>query len=202
MIIIPIQEINLEEIITGLNSDGTIVYPTETCYGLGCDAFNEVAVEKIFNIKERDPGKPALMLVHDVSIIKQYIDWMPAMEKLAEKFWPGALTLVASLKDSKHPFARGVIGTDNTIAFRVTSHPLAREMCGKLGRPLVSTSANIAAMGNPYDIENILGMFRHHDPQPDILIDAGVLPEQKPSTIVKVEGEALTVLRQGEIFVE
>lgn len=201
MIIIPTKEIDIDNVVTHLNAGGTLVYPTETCYGLGCDAFNNGAVEKIFKIKERDPGKPVLMLVHDVLVIKKYIDWTPTMEKLAQTYWPGPLTLVVPLTAGEHPFARGIMGSDGTIAFRVTSHPLAQELCEQLQKPLVSTSANIAAMGDPYAIENIVEMFRHHDPQPDILLDAGVLPEQKPSTIVRIDGNVLSVLRQGEIFV-
>lgn len=202
MEIIPIEKIDIHDIVDRLNKGETILYPTETCYGLGCDAYNQESVTKIFKIKERDPNKPVLMLVHDVASIKPYLDWTSTMENLAQQYWPGPLTLVVRLKNNNHMFAPGVVGENQTIAFRVTSHAFARSLCVGLGKPLVSTSANIAAMGESYDPQGMIVMFRDHEPQPGILIDAGVLPKTQPSTIVRVDGDVVTVLRQGGIRVD
>lgn len=201
MNIIPANQIAVSEIVRALLAGQTVVYPTETSYGLGADATNAVAVAKLFAIKKRQAEKSMLVLMTDVAMAKQYVAWSEALDELARKYWPGALTVVAPLKPDAH-IAPGVIGPNNTIAFRVTSHPLASALVAGLGRPLVSTSANIAAQASPYDCESVLKMFAHETDQPDWVLDAGSLPVRSPSTIVQIApGEPLRVLRQGEIIV-
>lgn len=194
------NNLSLEEIILALKLGKTIVYPTETCYGLGCDATNTEAVEKIFAIKQREERKSVLVIVSDIEMAKRYVSWSPKIQELADKYWPGPLTIVTDLVNG-HEFAPGVI-RDRTIAFRVTEHPLAQQMCRLLDGPLVSTSANIAGQESPYDIRSVLTMFEGQPHQPDIIIDGGELPYQNPSTIVKLVGDTIEVLRQGEIVVE
>ncbi len=200
MKVIKQEDIDINEIASELRNGAVIVYPTETCYGLGCDATNEVAVQKIFDIKKRQKDKPVLVVVPDIDMIMQHIEWSPTLETIANRYWPGALTAVVDLVP-EHPFVSGVFGSDNTIAFRVTAHSLAAELSEQLGKPLVSTSANIAAQESAYDAESILNMFQDEENQPDIFIDAGTLPHQSPSTIIKIEHGEMIVLRQGEVIV-
>lgn len=193
-----------DEALETLKNHGTLIYPTETCYGLGCDVADEEAVDRIFKIKEREIGKSVLMIAHDISLFLNYIEWNETVDELARTYWPGALTIVAQLKNNMSSrLASGVIGSDQTIAFRVTSHPLVRKLTEALGRPMVSTSANLSAYPNPYDIDSIVKMFDGRECMPDLIIDAGDLPHHKPSTIVKVEIDgSKTILRQGEIVIE
>lgn len=200
MYLIPQENLNTDTIVSALKAGKTIVYPTETCYGLGCDATNTEAVEKIFAIKQRQEGKSVLVIVSDIEMVKRYVLWTPKLQELADKFWPGPLTVVADLING-HELAPGVI-RDGSIAFRVTDHPLVQELCKKLDGPIVSTSANISAQESPYDIESVLTMFEGKTCQPDIIIDGGELPHRSPSTIVKITGEYVEVLRQGELIVE
>ncbi len=195
------EEINIKEIANKMEEGKVVVYPTETCYGLGCDATNQNAVDKVFAIKQRQKNKPVLVLVSDLDIIVDYIEWTPKLDELSQKYWPGALTAVVKLID-EHPFAKGVVGEDNTLAFRVTAHPLAGGISKAIKKPIVSTSANLAEQGNSYDIENIVSAFSDKESQPDIIIDAGQLSNESPSTIVKVDGDKLTTLRQGEVVVD
>jgi L-threonylcarbamoyladenylate synthase len=197
-----LQSDNLEisEITQVLQDGGTIVYPTETCYGLGCDASNQEAVDAVFDIKQRDKNKPLLVIAHDPSVMMRYVEWTPQLDELAEKHWPGPLTIVARAKEDCG-LAKGVIAEDNTIAFRITAHHLASELCEALDKPLVSTSANIASQDNPYDIEHVEAMFTKTEKQPDILIDAGELPHQTPSTIIKIHNGEIEVIRQGQIII-
>jgi len=97
------------------------------------------------------------------------------------------------------PLAHGVVSRDNTLAIRVTAHPLLKSITEKLGRPLVATSANISDAGDVYDPKEILMMFSGREAQPDILLDYGVLLERPPTTIVSVIGGEIKLLRQGEI---
>lgn len=200
MEIIKIAEADIKEIAARLKDGVTIVYPTETCYGLGCDATNPEAVERIFAIKERREDKPLLVVVPDLASILEYVEWNPLLGRLADKYWPGPLTVVVPVKaGTKLP--PGVVGSDHTIAFRVTSHPLAEAISRELGSPLVSTSANISGGVNPYDSAAVTGAFADKPTSPDILIDAGMLPQQLPSTIVKLDGDAVKVIRQGELVI-
>lgn len=201
MTIIKQQNLDMNKIVSALRAGEVLVYPTETVYGLGCDATNQEAVNKIFSIKKRQQEKSVLVIAADLNMMLDYIEWTPKLQELADKYWPGPLTIVAPIK-FQNDLASGVIAQDNTIAFRVTDHPLAHELSEKLGRPLVSTSANIAAMSNPYEIEQVIKMFAEEIDQPDIIIDGGELSHRSPSTIVKLIGDDIVVLRQGELIIK
>lgn len=201
MKIVPKQNVNVHEIVDAIRNGATIIYPTETCYGLGCDATNAAPVEKIFDIKQRPKEKSVLMLAHDAALMMRYVQWNEKLEEIATKYWPGALTVVAqAIPDSG--LAPGVIAHDGTVAFRITSHQLAAELTEALDRPLVSTSANIAGLPSPYSIEEVHSMFDTASAQPDIVIDAGELPLVTPSTIIKIGIDGnMQILRQGPVII-
>lgn len=201
MIIIKQENLDIQEIINLLEEGKTLVYPTETVYGLGCDATNQEAVDKIFTIKKRQQEKSVLMIVADLAMILDYVEWTSKLQELSDKYWPGPLTIVVPIK-FKNNLAQGVIAEDNTVAFRVTDHPLAHELSKRLNRPIVSTSANITQMSNPYEIEDILKMYKDEKEQPDLIIDGGILPHQSPSTIVKLVDDKVIVLRQGGLVIK
>lgn len=201
MLCISSDNIDIKSIVKSLYEGKTFVYPTETCYGLGCDATNQKAVDNIFFIKQRQKDKPVLVLMADVAMAMEYVEWNETIQSLADKYWPGPLTIVAHRRH-KDEFATGIVGPFGMVAFRVTSHPVAQEIVSKLGKPLVSTSANIASHESPYDIEDVLSMFDGQDYQPDIVIDAGSLPHESPSTIVRVNSDrTIEVLREGGIVI-
>ena len=200
MEIIKKENLDITSLVGELKRGATVVYPTETCYGLGCDANNREALDKIFQIKNRQKNKSVLVVVADLAMILPYIEWDSTLQKLADKYWPGPMTLVVKSKqDCILP--PGVVNEDGTIAFRVTKHYLAAEIAKQLNSPLVSTSANISEMESPYDIESVLTMFENSEVKPDFVIDAGTLPHQSPSTIVRFSDGRLEVLRQGGVIV-
>ena len=201
MNILPSDNLNISAIVSELEQGKTIVYPTETTYGLGCDATNEEAVNRIFDIKQRQREKSLLIIVPARDMMYEYIEHNPTIEKLANRYWPGPLTVVTHIKPDKK-LASGVVRDDGTIAFRISSHPIAAELARKLGKPLVSTSANIAAQKSPYDSDEVTKTFQKQEIAPDIFINAGILPEKAPSTIVRVDGNRVTVLRQGDIIID
>jgi L-threonylcarbamoyladenylate synthase len=201
MNIIPTQNINLDDIVSSLQVGDTIVYPTETCYGLGCDATNQEAVDKVFEIKKRQKDKPLLVIMPDVEMAMEYVEWNETLERIADRYWPGPVTVVAPLID-RDVLAEGVVAEDGTIAFRVTAHPFSYELSASLAKPLVSTSANISLQESPYDVRAVESMFEAQAFQPDIVIDAGELTHQSPSTIVKIVNGKVRVLRQGEVVVD
>ncbi len=200
MEIITPEDFNLAEIVERLKQGAVIVYPTETVYGLGCDATNQEAVNKIFAIKQRQKNKPVLVVVPSVGMAMEYVEWSNKLEELAHKYWPGPLTIVVKVK-ADNLLAAGVVAEDKTLAFRVTDYPLAVELSQDLGRPLVSTSANISSQESTYDVTDIVAMFENSEIKPDIVLDVEILPHRSPSTVIKVKGDKVEVLRQGSVVV-
>jgi len=201
MQIIKQENLDTLHIVEELKNDKTIVYPTETVYGLGCDATNQKAVDEIFKIKKRQENKSVLVLVPSVAMVMSYVQWNEKLEEISQKYWPGPLTVVMQAKPDCG-LAKGVVADDGTVAFRVTGHALCSEISEALNRPLVSTSANISSEKSPSDIKDVLETFEKSDVKPDIIIGAGQLPHQSPSTVVKIENGEVVVLRQGELVVE
>ncbi|MFH1142341.1 MAG: L-threonylcarbamoyladenylate synthase, partial [Candidatus Uhrbacteria bacterium] len=135
-----------------LRSGGTVVFPTETSYGLAVDATNHQAVDRLMKIKGRG-SKTLSVIVSSLAMAKQYVRVEGLAWKLARQFWPGPLTIVLPIlgKDARKGVNRNDILTDvfpkhcikdNQIAIRVSAHPIARELSKQLGRPITATSAN------------------------------------------------------------
>ncbi len=195
------NECNLSQVMADLSSGQILIYPTETTYGIGCDAYNQTAVDKIFAIKERPKNKPLLVLVDSVESAKKYLIWNKNLEILASKYWPGALTIIGDASEEGLKLAKGVVSENNQIAIRVTAHALAKKLAMTLGKPLVSTSANIGGDKEIYDPKILQVTFGQHDPAPDLLLNFGVLPYCQPSTIVDVTKSEIKIIRQGALTI-
>lgn len=165
-----------------LKQGGVLVYPTETAYALGCDWTSRKAKNKIYKIKGREASKKLPVIVADLKMAKKYGKFDEVSEKLAKKHWPGALTIIS-----------------NNLAMRVSSNKISNLLAKKLGKPLVSTSANVSGKGNCYSAEEILNQFKNKKYKPDLILDAGKLRKVKSSTIVKVEEGNVQVLRKGSV---
>lgn len=194
------SECNLALVVSELLNGKTIIFPTETSYGLGCDATNQKAVDKIYEIKGRPENKPLLVVVGSKDEAKKYLHWTPMLEKISDKYWPGALTVVSDAVPSA--LAKGVVSKDNTVAVRVTANPLLISITEKLGKPLVATSANISGAGDMYSSEAAIEMFKGNENKPDIILNQGELPKNKPSTVVRVYHDKFQILREGEVKIE
>lgn len=191
---------NLDQAIALLESGGVIIYPTETSYGLGCDATNAAAVDRIFAIKGRPPHKGATVLLSMLDDAPKYIQFGPLKRRLMQRYWPGAVNLVADVAPNS-PIA-GLCAIQGTQAVRVSSHPLAAALARGLERPLVSTSANRSGESDTYKTEDILRIFSDVNlPAPDAFLDAGNLPIAPPSTVVRFEQGIIHILRQGSVVV-
>ena len=195
------MEASLDDMVLALRNGQTIVYPTETCYGLGCDATNAVAVKRVYELKQRPKEKSLILIVSDLSVMAPYIEVTEPLKKIGDQYWPGPLTVIVSV-NTNCTLPIGVVRDDVTIAFRVSSHPLAQALCQALGRPLVSTSANLAGAPVPYTVEAILHAWPATGWQPDIVIDAGILPARAPSTVIRLTGKNIELVRQGDIVVD
>lgn len=130
----------LKRAVAAVRSGGVIAYPTEAVYGLGCDPLEQSAVERIFELKVRDPGKGLILIASDISQLMPFMADLPAgvLAKLKAS-WPGPVTWVVP---SAASLPEWLSGGRSTLAVRVTAHPIAAALCHELGMALVSTSAN------------------------------------------------------------
>ena len=181
-----------------LKNGGVVVFPTETAYGLAADATNSVAVEKVNAIKGRAHAMTPPLIVSDVNMAQKYVELSLELLGLTKQFWPGALTVVGRAKDQGY-LSPLVIREDGTIAIRVSSHPVAKQLSEMLGKPIVATSANLFENESCYSVASVKYQLEHQSVKPDMYLDDGILSGQKPSTIVKEEDGKIVVIREGEI---
>jgi L-threonylcarbamoyladenylate synthase len=184
----------LAEAVRVLCEGGVVAFPTETFYGLGADARNETAVEKIFRIKGRNFRNPLSVIVANDREVIPLVEEIPAAAKiLMQTFWPGPLTLVFRASSSVLPRLTADTGK---IGIRVSSHPLARLLAGGLGGPLTATSANLS--GGP-ECSSADAVIRALGELPDAVIDGGETPGGAGSTILDVTVFPPRILREGAI---
>lgn len=193
-----ISEERLKQAAQRLRQGGTVVYPTETAYGLGANAMNASAVEKVYAIKGRAPKKTSGLIVANFRMARRFGKFSRRMARLARNYWPGALTLVVPAKKRKD-LAKNVIREDGTIALRISSNNVATELSKMLNGPIVATSANVSGKPVCYDMDCVKGQFVEQNIQPDMYLDAGALKKRPPSTIVTEEDDKLVVLRSGPL---
>jgi L-threonylcarbamoyladenylate synthase len=178
---------NIKEIVAALKNGAVLVLPTDTVYGLICDAGNEKAVDKIFEIKKRDKSKPLPVFVGGIKMAEEYAIINAEQNKFLEKNWPGAVTVVLEGKKG----LSSLVYKNDTIALRQPDYKLIIDIIKLFDKPLAQTSANISGEQATTKIKEILKQFDREDV---LIIDNGDLPENKPSKIVDLtEGEARVV---------
>ena len=172
---------------------GVIGYPTETSYGLGADALNIQARERIFLMKGRPSGRQLPLVVYSLDQLATLCVPIPASANLlAERFWPGPLTVVVPLRAS----LQEVLGGETSIAVRISGLAVARQLPRAVGCSLTATSANES--GKPPaqtadEVDQFLGG------QLDLILDGGRTSGTQPSTIVDLQGVAPLLLRAGPV---
>jgi len=176
-----------------LQKGGVIAFPTDTVYGLGADAFNSTAVERIYEIKNRPKHQQFPLLIADVKQLTALAEPIPEIAWfLARRFWPGGLTLVLSKKDSVPAY----LAPGLTIAIRVPNHPVCLAIIRRLGTPIIGTSANISSQPAALTAEEV---GQQLGGKIDLIINGGKCPGGKESTVVDVTHETPLILRQGII---
>lgn len=132
----------LRRAVRTLRSGGVIAYPTEAVWGLGCDPLNGAAITRLLQIKHRPIGKGVILIAHELAALKPFLARLDeSLERRVRATWPGPVTWLLPAAPS---VPHWISGRRDTVAVRVTAHPLARALCASFGRPLVSTSANLA----------------------------------------------------------
>ena len=179
-----------------LSRGGTAVIPTDTLYGLACNALDAGAVGRVFDIKHRSYVKALPMLVRDLSWARELAYITPEQERVIAACWPGKVTFVLPRRDMVPAI---MCGGGQTVGIRAPDGVFVQTLLGHLGYPLAGTSANITGHEPVSDARQIAAVFRLNALQPNLIVDAGVLPHSEPSTIVDLSGRQPRILRQGAV---
>lgn len=175
-----------------LRQGGLVAFPTETVYGLGADSMNAAAVERVFICKGRPPDNPVIVHIGDRSQLDSVSEYTSLVaHALAERFWPGPLTLVVN---HRKQFPRAVTAGLPTVAVRIPNHPVALALIRELGHGIVGPSANLSGKPSPTTAQHVL-----HDlgGRIEIILDAGPTLIGVESTVIDVTTSPPTILRLG-----
>jgi L-threonylcarbamoyladenylate synthase len=188
------EERILSKAVEILANGGIIAYPTETFYGLGADATNEKAIEKIFATKGRDFKNPISLIIGHTDDVYPLVQDLPeTAQKLMAAFWPGALTIVFLAANNVSPLLTAGSGK---IGLRVSSHPVAREIVQKLKKPITATSANLSGAPECVKASEVAEQIGDII---DAIVDLGDTPGTKGSTIIDVTCDPPVILREGAV---
>jgi len=188
----------LDVIIEGANiikEGGLVIYPTETCYGLGANALDEGAVKRVFVIKKRPLGKPIPIIVADLEMWEKCAYINEPAKKLIGKFLPGPLTIALKKRD----VIPDIVNV-KAIAARIPSHPVALLLVKEAGVPITATSANLSSRPPLYSAQKAFATFKK---DVNLILDARRLPRRRPSTVVDFTmGASPQITRKGSISAE
>ena len=183
------QKEEIEEARKVIAEGGLVIFPTETAYGIAADATSPEAVDKVYRAKQRPRSKGLTTIVSSLSQAEEYAELSEQEKKLAEKFMPGPLTLVAEKKENVPD------NLNENFVFRISSSDLARQLASET--PITATSANIAGEETSYSVEDISQELLE---ETDYVVDKGKLEQNPTSTIIELqENGELKVHREGPI---
>ncbi len=177
------MKIEINNSLNVLKKGGNILYPTDTVWGIGCDATNAKAVSKIFAIKSRAEKKSFIILLDDVESIKNYVEKIPLQVNDLILNYNRPLTIV--FPGAKN-LAKNLISDDGTIAIRIVQHSFCKNLIKELGKPLVSTSANVSGTPTPNLFREISDFIKDKVGYV-VNIDQHKLIPTSPSTVIKID---------------
>lgn len=187
----------LQEAVRVLKAGGTVVYPTDTIYGIGCNALDWKAVETVYRIKDRSLAKPLSVIARDLRWIKELAFVPTKLEPILEKLWPGAITVILP----KRAIIPSVVtaGLD-TVGLRIPDFEFVDKLLWRFGYPLISTSANMADSDTEaWSSVAVIEDFKPRMWQPDLVLDAGDLPKSSASTIIDFSSIKPKIVRLGAV---
>ena len=191
----------IQQSVEALDNDRLIVIPTDTVYGLTCNALSKKAVKRVYDTKRRRHTEPLPVFFYSPNHAKEFLKIDRPKEKFLEKVWPGKVTVVLPLRNNRldeDGLSEACAGF-STCGARAPDYELVKILISEFDRPIVGTSANIAGLEPSVKLEEILSQFESKAERPDIVLDAGVLPESEPSTVVEPTKEGLKIIRDGAV---
>jgi len=188
------NDVDIQIATKAINDGAIVVFPTDTVYGLGCNPYNRDAVLSLYEIKKRKKTKPFPVIGYSKKELEKIAEFNSLEEKIAEKFWPGPITLILKIKDKE---IQKSLDLEGKIAVRVPNNQCVLALL-KECKLLVGTSANISGTGpfnDPKECGKNLSGY-------DLLIDGGIISGQGESTIVEIDNNDVKILRNGNVSEE
>ena len=191
----------IKEAVRVLNKGGLIVYPTDTLYGLGVDAYNRKAVNKLFLVKQRDMRRPVSIMLSSIQQIKEIFGFSPeSIKEDIDKIMPGRCTaIIKNAFQKKIPIFENVDSPGSYIekvGVRIPSNPASSALAYLFDSPISCTSANLSGKENTFSIENIVSQFGNVI---DLILDAGPIPFSKGSTVIDYTKDPYFIVREGDV---
>ena len=192
-----VNESSIEEAVKVLKNGGTVIFPTDTVYGLGTSFTSLDGIENIYKIKKRDISKPLIALISDVKYLEKLIDFrfrdIKEIQKIIEKYWPGELTIVFRVNEN---IPKNAISDGNTIGVRIPKNEISLKIIENSGGIVFTTSANISGEKSPVKTQDISYDILE---KTDFILDGGTILNGVPSTVIKYSAGKISVLREGNI---
>ncbi len=172
-----------------------VVFQTDTVYGIGTNAFIEDACKRIYDIKGRPAYKPLIVLISDISMLQEIVDFIsPAEQKLIDAFWPGPLTIKFKKKENVLPDI--ISASDEYVRIRLLENGIAYRLIKEAGVPIVAPSANLSGSPTGTNMKNIITELNG---KVDYILDNGTIANDTTSTIIEVNNEKAIIIREGKI---
>ena len=176
---------NIKVAANALLSGKIVAFPTETVYGLGVCADNDIAIENLYRVKQRSKDKKLSIMISESEEVSKYVKHVPLIaEKLIGTFWPGPLTIILDLDDN------------STVGLRNPDNRVIRDLINEVAVPIASTSANISGGSPAIDAQQVISNFSD---KIDVVLDGGPAEAGNPSTVVKIWDDTYKIIRHGVI---
>ncbi len=190
--LLPVNDTSVEQAAKLVLAGRLVAYPTDTVYGLGCNPFDQNAVDRLVRVKERHKGALPI-LVNSMTAAKRLGEFNKTSLALVGRFWPGPLTLIVPLRE-KLPAL--VTDASPFIGLRLPKHATALDLIEKCGGCIIGTSANLSGHASPRTADDVLNEIGGRI---DLILDGGPTPLGRESTVAKVLGGSADVLREGAV---
>ena len=176
---------NIKVAANALLSGKIVAFPTETVYGLGVCADNDIAIDNLYSVKQRSKDKKLSIMISESEEVSKYVKHVPLIaEKLIGAFWPGPLTIILDLDDN------------STVGLRNPDNRVIRDLINEVAVPIASTSANISGGSPAIDAQQVISNFSD---KIDVVLDGGPAEAGNPSTVVKIWDDTYKIIRHGVI---
>lgn len=185
----------IEVAVRVIKQGNAVIFPTDTLYALGVDAFNIDAVERFFALKKRAASKPVPLFVKDIQTAKALAFIDKKQEKILEKLWPGPFTFIFY---KKNKVSLRISGGTQKVGLRIPDSPFARSLLNRFDSPVTASSANISGIEATTNLDEIIKQFSSYSVAPDLIIDAGSLKNFEPSTVVDMTSKEPKILRMNQ----
>lgn len=193
---VPYNNSTIDYCVEQIKNGNIGIFPTDTVYGIGCDALNITALKKLYKVKKRNFKKPINILISNKNMLNKYVKNINSIEqKLIDNFWPGDLTIIFNKSNIVPDLLTSGL---ETIGIRMPDNKICLEIIEKLGKPIAMSSANISDNAPDSSLEEILEDFNN---KVHFIINSGII-YNKPSTIVRIDNNEIKILRQGVITLD